>query len=469
MNTQVFPSESQTIEYKESWRDEYLKWICGFANAKGGTLYIGINDQRQVVGVARAKELMEQIPNMITMTMGIMADIDIHQEQDKEYISISVAQQPMPIAYKGKYYYRTGSTLQELTGIALQDFMMRKMNLTWDSQVVEEATINDIDPEAISYFVRRGIQSKRLPQNAKESSIESILANLNMIREGKLTLAALLLFGKNPQYYATSARFRIGRFGSSDAMLISQDVIEGNLIQMADKVMIALDKYLIRPIHYEGMQRIEPLEIPEEGLREIIYNAIVHKDYRGADIQMKIYTDHIHLWNEGPLPDNITVDDLFRKHDSVQRNKLIALAFYYAGFIESWGRGFQTIKEAFEAEKLSVPKFIIEQGGLAAIIQREKYVATTKVVPVNGTANGVQLTERQQYIYNAIAASTPDVQVNVPVNVPVSGTVNVANLATALQVAEKTIKRELYFMRDLGLIHRVGSDKTGHWEVVKPI
>ncbi|MBQ0088880.1 MAG: putative DNA binding domain-containing protein, partial [Prevotellaceae bacterium] len=383
MTTSSFPPESQTIEYKESWRDEYLKWICGFANAQGGTLYLGINDQRQVVGITHSKQLLEQIPNMITMTMGIMADIDLHYEEEKEYISIHVAQQPMPIAYKGKYYYRTGSTLQELTGIALQDFMMKKMNLTWDSQIVEEATLDDIDPEAISYFVRQGILSKRLPQTAKESSIESILTNLNMIRDGKLTMAALLLFGKNPQYYVTSARFRIGRFGSSDAMLISQDIIEGNLMQMADKVMIALDKYLIRPIHYEGMQRIEPLEIPEAGLREIIYNAIVHKDYRGADIQMKIYSDHIHLWNEGVLPDNITIDDLFRQHDSVPRNRLIASAFYYAGFIESWGRGFPTIKEAFEAEKLSVPKFIIEQGGLAAIIQREKYLASTTNVGVN--------------------------------------------------------------------------------------
>ncbi len=395
MTTSSFPLESQTIEYKESWRDEYLKWICGFANAQGGTLYLGINDQQRVVGIAHSKQLMEQIPNMITMTMGIMADIDLHYEEEKEYISIHVAQQPMPIAYKGKYYYRTGSTLQELTGIALQDFMMKKMNLTWDSQIVEEATLDDIDPEAISYFVRQGILSKRLPQTAKESSIESILTNLNMIRDGKLTMAALLLFGKNPQYYVTSARFRIGRFGSSDAMLISQDIIEGNLMQMADKVMIALDKYLIRPIHYEGMQRIEPLEIPEAGLREIIYNAIVHKDYRGADIQMKIYSDHIHLWNEGVLPDNITIDDLFRQHDSVPRNRLIASAFYYAGFIESWGRGFPTIKEAFEAEKLSVPKFIIEQGGLAAIIQRERYLAlqtsTSDSKPVQNTQDITQV------------------------------------------------------------------------------
>lgn len=468
MSTSMFPSENQTIEYKESWRDEYLKWICGFANAQGGTLYIGINDQREVVGIARSKELMEQLPNMISMTMGIMANIDLHQEEEKEYITIHVSEQSMPIAYKGKYYYRTGSTLQEFTGIALQDFMMKKMNLTWDAQIIEQATIDDIDPEAISYFVRQGIQSKRLPISAKESSIESILSNLNLLRNGKLTLAALLLFGKNPQYYVTSARFRIGRFGSSDVMLISQDMIEGNLIQMADKVMVALDKYLIRPIHYEGMQRIEPLEIPEEGLREIIYNAIVHKDYRGADIQMKIYADYIHLWNEGSLPENITVDDLFRKHDSVPRNRLIATAFYYAGFIESWGRGFQTIKETFEAEKLSVPKFVVEQGGLAAVIQRERFVASTINVGVNVSVNGVngnaELTDRQKVIYNFLLAT--GVKDGVKDGV-IKSSETTSTLSKNLQIPFRSVQRTLSDLQHQGLIIRVGGRKTGHWEVVK--
>lgn len=68
-------SESQNTEYKESWRDEYLKWICGFANAQGGKIYIGVNDDKEVIGVGDSKRLMEDIPNKIVMTLGMCMTI----------------------------------------------------------------------------------------------------------------------------------------------------------------------------------------------------------------------------------------------------------------------------------------------------------------------------------------------------------------------------------------------------------
>ena len=131
--------------------------------------------------------------------------------------------------------------------------------------------------------------------------------------------------------------FKIGRFGKDEADLMFQDLVDGNIIQMTDRVLdILKSKYLISPIHYEGLQRIEPLEIPEDALREAIFNSVVHKDYSGAAIQMKVYADRILLWNEGNLPEGFTMDDLLGEHSSRPRNKNIANAFYRAGFIESW-------------------------------------------------------------------------------------------------------------------------------------
>lgn len=89
--------ESQNIEYKESWRDEYLKWICGFANAQGGKIYIGIADNHEVVGVADAKRLMDDIPNKIVNMLGIVADVNLLEKEDKQYIEISVEPSAIPI------------------------------------------------------------------------------------------------------------------------------------------------------------------------------------------------------------------------------------------------------------------------------------------------------------------------------------------------------------------------------------
>ena len=101
-------NESQNIEYKESWRDEYLKWICGFANAQGGRIYIGVNDQKDVIGVPDAKKLMEDIPNKIVNYLGIVADVNLLTEEGKEYIEIIVSPSNVPIAYRGTYHYRSG-------------------------------------------------------------------------------------------------------------------------------------------------------------------------------------------------------------------------------------------------------------------------------------------------------------------------------------------------------------------------
>lgn len=119
--------ENQVIEYKENWKDEYLKWVCGFANAQGGTLYIGVDDDKRVVGVTNAKRLMEDLPNKIVTTMGIVPDVNLLNRDGKDYIQIEVEPSNIPIAYKGQYHYRTGATKQELKGVALQQFLMRKM------------------------------------------------------------------------------------------------------------------------------------------------------------------------------------------------------------------------------------------------------------------------------------------------------------------------------------------------------
>lgn len=463
--------ESQNVEYKQSWKDDYLKWICGFANAQGGTLYIGIDDNGNVVGIQDAKKLLEDIPNKVINYMGIVADVDLFQENGKDYIRISVLPSNTPVSYHGKLYYRSGSTLQELNSTAVQNFLMKKTGATWDTQIVEHASLNDIDKSAIDYFLRKGIDNGRLTNEVKNDSLQKILTNLRLMdNDGRLTMAALMLFGKDPQRFCLNARFKIGRFGRNGGELFTQDLIEGNLIQMADKVMSILsDKYLVRPIHYEGLQRVEPLEIPEMGLRELIYNAIIHKSYDGPDIQMKVFDDHITLWNYGLLPEGITVKNMFDEHSSMPRNRLIANVFYLAGFIEAWGRGFGIVADTFRKEKLEVPTFKEEFGGLTVTIKREIFAAiqsggriddrTGRIVKKNDNDNEnvvsdvvslsqVYLTDRQQRICKLIEDNP---------------TVSSKQMSQVLSVDPRTVQRDLAVMQKKGVLIREGNTSAGRW------
>ena len=230
--------ESQNIEYKSSWRDEYLKWICGFANTNGGKLYIGINDKEEIVGIDNYHELLEQLPNKFRDHLGVYAEVNLLAEDHKHYLEIIVPRYDVPISFRSKYYVRTGTTLQELKGPSLNEFILRRTGKTWDAITPANASIKDIDEKAVKYFLQKALKSNRItPGAAKEDTI-TLLKNLHLVNdEGNPKNAALLLFSHNPQKYFTTSYFKIGKFGESDADLRFQDIVEGNLIEMADKVM----------------------------------------------------------------------------------------------------------------------------------------------------------------------------------------------------------------------------------------
>ena len=460
--TEQIKSENQNLECKETWRDDYLKWICGFANAQGGRIYLGVNDVGETVGLADSKRLMEDIPNKIANNLGIVADVNLLTSDDgKEFIEIVVEPMNIPISYRGVYHYRSGSTKQELKGTALQQFILKKMGRSWDEIVDPRATIEMIDRKAVDYFLRKAVDSSRIEPSERDDDTATVLENLKLVdSEGHLTNAAILLFGKDPQRFFPSAIFRIGRFGVDESDLMFQDTIEGNILQMADKVVTVLrSKYLISPVSYRGMQRLEPLEIPEDALRELLYNAIVHKWYGGVHTQMWVYNDHIELWNDGKLPETLTAEALKAKHASYPRNNLIASVFYKAGFIETWGRGIHKICAAFRAAGIEEPEFKEFQGGMMVTIHRRG----RKDDPVNDPVNGRE-------------------QINDPVNDPVNLSeiemclikllkenpyLTYSQLGTQLSKSSPTIKRMLKKLREGKILVRHGSDKTGYWEIVK--
>ena len=132
--------EQQNIEYKSSWHDDYLKWICGFANAQGGQIFIGKDDIGNVVDVEDYKRVMDEIPNKIKNNMGITAEVNLLQEDGKHYIEIIVQPYSVPISLRGRYYYRSGRVKQELTGTSLNEFLLKRSGLIWDEVTELRAT-----------------------------------------------------------------------------------------------------------------------------------------------------------------------------------------------------------------------------------------------------------------------------------------------------------------------------------------
>ena len=144
--------EDQRTEWKESWRDEYLKWISGFANAEGGILIIGKNDKGEAVGLPDARKLLVDLPNKVRDVLGIVVDVNLKRAGSNEYVQIVVKPYPYPVSYKGEYHVRSGSTKQELRSAALDRFLLSKQGRTWDAVPVPGIAIRDLSISAIDAF-----------------------------------------------------------------------------------------------------------------------------------------------------------------------------------------------------------------------------------------------------------------------------------------------------------------------------
>ncbi|MFW5785960.1 MAG: ATP-binding protein [bacterium] len=372
-------SENQSVEYKQTWRNEYLKWICGFANANGGVLEIGKDDPGTVVGLEDAQRLLEELPNKVLSGLGIVVDVDLVPEGGVSFIRVTVEPYPYPVSYRGAYYFRSGSTNQQLTGAALDQFILRKQGRHWDDVPQPGLTVDAFDPGAFRAFRERAVASGRAQVEQQADNAAEILDGLRLREADRLKRAAALLFHPDPERFVPGAFVKIGYFVTKDDLRY-HDEIHGHLFDQVEKTVDVLStKYLRAGVSYEGLQRVERYPLPLEAMREALLNALVHKDYAsGAPVQLSVYEDQVIFWNAGQLPDDWTVDRLLSQHPSLPANPLLADAFFRAGYIEAWGRGIEKMLRACREYGVPEPQLQADASGVQVTFPTDTRLALSR-------------------------------------------------------------------------------------------
>ena len=253
-----------------------------------------------------------------------------------EYIEIIVSPSSYPVSYKGEYHFRSGSTRQVLRGTALTEFISSKTGVRWEDSVIEGVSVEDLDRESFDIFRREAVRSKRMTKADLDMSNAELLDSLDLLKDGKLTRAAVLLFHRNPQKWMFGTYTKIGKFGKGSDLQYQDEVI-GSLFMQAERVIeLIYLKYLKAPITYENMTRVETYPFPKDAVREALYNALVHSRWSaGIPIQIRIENDAMYISNECAFPSDWTVDSLLQRHQSRPYNPKIARAFFRAGYIEN--------------------------------------------------------------------------------------------------------------------------------------
>ena len=401
---------------------------------------------------------MEDIPNKVRDVLGIIVDVNLLAQDGKEYIEICVSPNTYPVNCRGEYHYRSGSTKQLLKGQALNQFLLRKTGITWDSVPIQDVAIRDLRNDSFDIFREQAVLSKRMDKKDIDSSNEQLLDSLNLLDQGMLKRAAVLLFHHNPEKWIPGTYVKIGYF-ETDSELRYQDEIHGSLISQADKIVdLIFTKYLKAEISYRGVTRVETYPFPKEAIREAVFNAIAHKFYGTLiPIQIRVYADKIIIANDCVFPDDWTVDDLMGSHRSRPYNPLIANTFFRAGFIEAWGRGIEKIKDSSAEAGNPMPEYAVKKEDIMVTFKSLK--TNTTQGATQGVTQGATQGVTQADI-NTIENAIPMRILKVIKNNP---TLSQSQIAEMLGEKRDTIKYHIRKMRLSGIIAREGTSQNGKW------
>ena len=366
--------EDLHTEFKREWSDKYLKNIAAFANTDGGVLYIGIDDAGEITGVKDVKTLLKKIPDTIQNVLGIVPVVDNHEENGKSYISIKISKHDDLLFCDGKIYVKSGSTTRELKGRELRIHLMKSLDMSWSDEVSTIVPVEDLDGIAYREFIKKAIKKKMLKPEEEKLGILAVFEKMDLCVKGHPKLGAVLLFHPEPTRFTAGACVQIGMFRDSD--LLYQDLIKGPLFLIPDKVVdLIFTKYIIAPVTYEGIYRVENTPYPFEAIREAVLNSIIHADYGAkTPIQIKVFPDRLMIANDGSPPEDWTVDMLLKSHKSHPGNPSMAEVFHRAGMVERFGRGIQTIMSEYEGKEDKVPVFNFNKYEFIVTFFNENYV-----------------------------------------------------------------------------------------------
>lgn len=308
--------------------------------------------------------------------------------------------------------------------------------------------LSDIAPDRIDWFVTEA-SAKRKFSFETATTPKNVLTELGLLDKNRLLHAALMLFGRKPQRFCPAAVVKCSYYHGTTVTrpIPSQQVLGNTLFEQADAAADFVLSRLDRTIgdREETMAAEEKLEIPKEAIREIIVNAVVHRDYdSNASVQIDVFVDRVEIMNPGGLPDELTVEDLVKEHLSVPVNPFLARPFYLAGYINQLGYGTRNVVKWCRKAGLPDPKFDPVKNHFRVTIWRNWLT--------EDHMKGLNLNERQVEAVQFLKS-----------NLRITNT----EYRNQTGVSRATAKRDLDEMVKLGLLKLVGAGRSAYYRLTR--
>ena len=380
----VGASESQNIEWKPSLSQmpDIIGTVAALANTEGGKIFIGVSDSGQLLGVKIGKSTIENLTNKIHQNLDPMIHpkITTRKVGGKQIIIVAIeGYLDKTVLAFGRPYKRVGKSTVKMSKAEYERLILKKhkAELNFDSQICKSAKIKNISKEKLADFVKKAKQQRGLDVNPNASAKE-ILDRLKLTKDKKITNAAILLFGQDPQDFFIQAELKAIRFRGCDETgeMIDFKTFGDDAITLLEKAENFIFEHIPMKAWIESgkLQRQEKWLYPPEAIREGLANALAHRDYRSAGkVQVRIFDDRMEIWNPGTLPPELTFEKLKKKHDSIPRNPSIAHAFFWIKYAEEVGTGTKKIMQWCKAWGLPEPKYEEAGGSFVLTFRKSKF------------------------------------------------------------------------------------------------
>jgi len=364
----ISSGEGLRVEFKENLPkpEELASEIVAFANTDGGTIIFGVNNDGKIAGLQFEGDLEGYMMNICRTNClpPILPSyyLEIIDGKRVVFLYIPKGENPPYRTSRDHYYLRVGTTKRRASREELLRLFQRAGVLQYDLFPVPKTRVKDIDLELVEKYFSM-VYQKRLKDTG--ISIVELLKNVEILtdyeEEDVCTVSGLLIFGKEPQKHLPQATITLVRYKGEEinSNIIDRTEIGGVLSKQIEESVKFIKKNTRLSSKVVGLKRIDIPEYPEAVLREVITNAVAHRDYSiyGSGIRVFIFDHHIDFYSPGRLPNTITIENI--EYRRFLRNQAIANFLFLSGYMDRLGMGIANIKRLMEEHCNTKPQFAL--------------------------------------------------------------------------------------------------------------
>lgn len=472
------------IRKPKSW----CKSVSAFANGHGGSLIFGIADDDTIVGVDNPQKMAEKFSEIVKQKLDPIPPfkIDYDEIDGKKLMIVTVeAGDLTPYYYMGDgqqiAFHRMGNESIPANASKLRELVLRGTHQTFDSLSTEYKFENHDFSRLRSVFHHR--TGKEFTENDYESW--GIVD-----QNGKLTNAGALLANENPLRHSRLFCTRWNGLDQSHGIMdaLDDEEISGSLIQQLQEGLAFCRRNSRKMWHKSGDGRVELPDYPEDSVLEGLVNSLIHRSYLelGSEVHLDMFDDRIEIFSPGGMYENRPVQDCdIMKIKSRRRNPVLADIFSRLKYMERRGSGFKKICNEYAHQvnysEKKKPEFYSDNNDFVLTLYNLNYGVENGVHEGNGV-NDVDMQNQSSPEFPKSSPKVPQSSPKFPKSSPnlslpleqflkvlrnfPGGTIPI--LATETDVSERMIKKYIKELRNLNIIRRVGSNRSGYWEIIEP-